>query len=441
MNTKATRKTGTKGNIWVGVLLLLVVLSTLAVALISDAVISLTQSKRQQQVIAAQSIADGGVDKAVWKLNKTAGSYTGESNTQIAGVGVLDIQVINVDADDKTVIATATVPNKTNPRRVTRKIKSKMHISYDIVSFNYALQLGDQGLTMADWTQVNGSVYSAGNVVSTSWSFLTGIRGDVYTSGATTKIQNTYITGSAHSHTLQSNWIAGDAYYKTLSGFNWIWGSKKPNSADPPDVGLAVTNDMINQWKQDITDNPATTTFTGNKVINANQTATLGNLIITGDLTVDHANLIMNGPIWVKGKITIQNGATVKLDTTYLTKSGTLIADGTILINSGVHIQGNPLNSQSYIMIITTANPTLPTPAIDVWWGDDTTVAYCAPNGTVNIEALVKLRAVSARGLNMMYGVWIDYITGMASLDIATGPGASWQIKEWQVCSTSMPCN
>jgi hypothetical protein len=430
-----------RGNVWVGVLLFLVVLTTVGLALISDSIVTLSQSKRQEQVIAAQSICDGGIEKAAWELNHTAGAYTGETGTNMSGVGVLDIKVTTVDADDKTIIATAYVPNKSSPKKVTRKVKAKMHISYDIVSFNYALQLGDQGLTLADWAQVNGSVYTSGNIISNSWGFWTGINGDAYTSGAGTKIQSTYINGNAHSHTLQSNWITHEAFYKTLSGTNWIWGAKHPNSADPVDVGLAVTNSMITQWKQDIVDDPTTTTFTGNKVINGNQTQTLGPMIITGDLTIEHGNLIMKGPIWVKGKVIIQNGATVKLDTTYLTKSGMLITDGTILINSGVYIQGNPLNNQSYIMLITTAAPTLPTPAIDVWWGDDTTVAYCAPNGTVNIEALVRLRAVSARGLNMMYGVVIDYISGMASLDIATGPGASWQIKEWQVCTGNISCN
>jgi hypothetical protein len=441
-----------RGNIWVGVLLFLMVLSTIGLALISDAVASLAQSRRQAQVVAAQSICDGGVEKAMWKLNKTAGAYTGESNVSMDGVGVLDIQVTTVDADDKTVIVTATVPNKTSPKKVVRKVKSKVHISFDIVSFSYALQLGNQGLHMEDWTTVKGSVYTSGSIVNDStWWWLwwllgqRSITGNAYTSGTTSAIINSAIGGEARSHTLTNDRVKNDAWYTAISGTT-VGGTKHPNSPDLPDVGMAVTDEMAAKWEQDVHDDPTVTTFTGNKTINGGRTETIGPMEITGNLLVDNGTLILKGPVWVHGTITIQNGANVKLDNTYQIHCGYLVADGKILIQDGVYIQGNPSDTsnppKSYIMIITRATSAdLNHPAIDVHWGANTTVAYCAPNGTVWLYAGVKLRAVSARGLYMAYGVIVEYSTGMASLDVADGPGASWQIKEWQVCQNGLNCN
>lgn len=49
------------GSAWVGILLLLVLCSALAIALVSDSVQSINQSKRAEQVVVAQALTDAGI--------------------------------------------------------------------------------------------------------------------------------------------------------------------------------------------------------------------------------------------------------------------------------------------------------------------------------------------------------------------------------------------
>ncbi len=77
MITNSNSKRTKSGNAWVGILLLMSFLITLGVALVSDAAITIAQSKRASQVLVAQALCDAGIEKALFKLNQSGGSsYT-----------------------------------------------------------------------------------------------------------------------------------------------------------------------------------------------------------------------------------------------------------------------------------------------------------------------------------------------------------------------------
>jgi len=126
----------------------------------------------------AASLAEAGVDKALASLNKTGGTYNGESET-ILGDGSYSTAVTDKDAGTKILQVTGYIPNKTNP---TTKKTISTQVSKGIgISFIYGLQVGQGGLEMGNGAVFNGSLYSNGNVFGGN---TTRITGDVFVAGA-----------------------------------------------------------------------------------------------------------------------------------------------------------------------------------------------------------------------------------------------------------------
>lgn len=125
----------------------------------------------------ATAIAEAGVDKALSSLNKTGGSYNGESDTSF-GEGSYSVIVTNKDAATKILQVTGYIPNKTNPR--TRRVITMQSSKGVGISFNYGLQVGEGGVCMGNGAVLNGSIYSNGNIIGGN---ITSITGDVYVAG------------------------------------------------------------------------------------------------------------------------------------------------------------------------------------------------------------------------------------------------------------------
>lgn len=131
----------------------------------------------------ALDLAEAGVDKALASLNKTGGSYNGETETFI-GNGSYSVTVTNKSGGVKGIQVTGYVPNKTNP-------KVKRMIAIDIskgsgISFVYGMLAGNGGISMGNGSTINGSVYSNGSILTGNNETITG---DVYVAGG---VQTTY---------------------------------------------------------------------------------------------------------------------------------------------------------------------------------------------------------------------------------------------------------
>ena len=109
----------------------------------------------------ARSLAEAGIDKAIYELNQDAG-YSGENDTAL-GNGTFDISIASVDNNTKYITVTGSVPNSTNPT-ATKVVRVTATINSSIVSFRYGVQVGNWGATMGSGSRIEGNLFSNGNV-------------------------------------------------------------------------------------------------------------------------------------------------------------------------------------------------------------------------------------------------------------------------------------
>ena len=125
----------------------------------------------------ATSLAEAGVDKALQSINRSGGSYTGESETSL-GSGSFSVTVSVLDAANKVVESTGYVPNKAHSRaKRTIKITASRGVG---TSFVYGVQVGEGGLELGNSNVITGSVYSNGSITGGNGNVITG---DVWVAG------------------------------------------------------------------------------------------------------------------------------------------------------------------------------------------------------------------------------------------------------------------
>lgn len=109
----------------------------------------------------AYSLAEAGIDQAVYELNQNA-NYSGESDT-VLGNGTFSVSVASIDSNTKRVTVTASVPNSANPT-ATKVVQATIGINVTAVSFRYGVQIGVGGVTMNNGSRINGNLFSNGSI-------------------------------------------------------------------------------------------------------------------------------------------------------------------------------------------------------------------------------------------------------------------------------------
>lgn len=137
------------------------VLFVLSVAFVESTVVYTKFERHAVASAQALALAEAGIDKAVYELNQSA-SYTGESDTAL-DPGTFTVSVSTVDGNTKAITATGYVPNDSSPA-ASRTVKATVAIDSDTASFRFGVQVGEGGLVMDNNAQINGSIFSNGNV-------------------------------------------------------------------------------------------------------------------------------------------------------------------------------------------------------------------------------------------------------------------------------------
>jgi Tfp pilus assembly protein PilX len=149
------------------VLGIIFILTTIAFQLIRIEAHSVNRSYVSRQAL---NLAEAGIERAIRELNGNA-AYPGEAEL-VLGNGVLNITVSGT-GKTRTIQATGTVPNSTNPI-VSRTVKAEASLDSENVEFFYGIQVDGGGLDMTNDSVVNGNVYSNGNVIGANGALITG---------------------------------------------------------------------------------------------------------------------------------------------------------------------------------------------------------------------------------------------------------------------------
>ncbi len=166
-----------RGQILVVVFIALGVVLFTVLSVIAGAQIYFQNASYSLDSEKAVALAEAGVDKAIESLNRTGGSYLGESEI-LLGDGAYSIKVTSTDAATKLIESTGYIPSKSSPR--AKKI-IKVTTSRGVgIAFNYGIQVGEGGLELGNSNVVTGSVYSNGNIVAGGSNTITG---DVWVAG------------------------------------------------------------------------------------------------------------------------------------------------------------------------------------------------------------------------------------------------------------------
>ncbi len=438
------------GQIIIIALIFMVVILVLVGALLGFVFQNVGGTRRAVAGEQALQLADAGIDKAVWRLNQTAGAFSGETDT-VLGTGVFDVSVATLSGNLKEVTATGYVPNKTNPQ-ARKQVKVQVSIDTTTISFNYGILVGEGGLQLQNSARVVGNVYSNGLIDGTGGT--ARITGDVYSAGPSGRIFNrVQIDGSAHAHRIDTNvtiggsaygqimdrvtvggnvftnslsrcTIGGNAFFTTKTACTIAGSQTTPYSGEPdppPETFPPIPSSQIESWKAQAASGG---TITGNYLLSGTQQASLGPKKIVGDLRLSNtARLTLTGPLWVTGEIEITNSAVVALAASYGNNSEVMIADGIIEVkNSAVFQKAGP---NSYIMLLTTATGN--DDQFEIGNSADGLIAY-APNGEVEITNSAGLREIVGWRVEVKNSAQVTYESGLANVNFSSGPGGSWTV-------------
>ena len=333
-----------KGIALVLALVLLVVLSVLALAMVFLSRYETRFLVKERQSDAALYIADGGVEYAIYELQKGSSTYRGPTTDFIGNGGQFSVSVSTQGqpADFYVITSTGYVPNATNPQE-TRTVRSVINISEEISSvFQNAIAsqgditLGGNVVVNSDTPTAQGNMYSGGNILLQD---NTTINGDASAVGTITTEGSSTITG------------------------------EETEGTEPLDFPEVDTASYISEAQDG-------GIHEGNYVVSSDED--IGPLYIDGDLVISgNHQVTLTGTVYVTGSVTLQGTP----DAYSFSGQETLVA------NSDVTMQGTS-GSEIPLVISVHGNVTLQ--------GNISTqgsVIY-APEGTVTIQGSPDINGV-----------------------------------------------
>lgn len=292
--------------------------------------------------------------------------------------------------------------------------------------FFFGAQVGNGGLVMGNNSEVDGNVFSNGNIVGASGATITGT-GKVAQAG--NSISNVTINEDAYAYSFSNCTIGGTIHYAPGGSVSSCGAGngvvQDPGIVQP--VNLPVSSSTIEAWKGDA----ALGGTIGALSIPNNATQTRGPLKINGNLTLGNGStLVMTGTIWVTGNLIMGNNSIIRLDTNYDTLSGMIIFDGKVRINNNGQMLGSNASS-SFLMAVSESSSLDPNnPAIDIYNSAGGAVFY-TNNGLIRIHNAVTVYEATGYKLELDNTAKIDYQSGLADISFTSGPSGASSVTSW----------
>ena len=374
-------------------------------------------------------VAEGALEDAVYRLKKGLPVINGESI--IIASTTVPVSVVTSANGTQEVSVTAAAYGADTYRKVRTRLPES-----DDVSFFYGVQAGRGGFTLDNNAFVVGNIHAGAPIIGSNGNL---IQGDIISASSTGLISNVHATGSAFARTIEDSTIDKDAHYQSISG-STVGGVSYPNSPDEPEAPFPISDEQIDEWKQEALaggaiSSPCPYTISSNislgpKKINCNLVVGLGK------------TLTLTGPLWVSGTITVSNNATVKIDSTLGSRSIAIIADDPVnrTTSSKIIIENNAVfegtgASDSFVTLISQNNSA-------ETGGLETAISYSnnsagalmlyASHGKVAISNNSALTALAAYQIHLDNNASVRYRTGLANLNFSSGPGGGFDILNWE---------
>lgn len=437
----ARTPSSSRGFALVTVALLLGITFTFTLILVDSVLTGRKAGRAFEQNSEAVSLANAGIDKAIYCMNADSGTNCGGTyGSSYAG----EADVAFGDGDFTTTIAgsgntrTVTSVGTVNGTSVTVVADVTTLPSDDDMTFSYAIQAGAGGAHLENNAMVTGTIYTDGDIDCQTTNAV--ITGDAYVTKASGEIDACRVDYHAHADKILDSDIGGDAYFDvnpdgidgtTVAGTKYA-GSTRPSPAAFPDVDLDFWRDSAEEG----------TLIVGDYA--PEDESTLGPVKITGDLTLDNnVDVTVTGPIWVVGNISMTNNSTLTLDPSFGDNGTVILVDDQANLetkgkfaavpNAGVAGSGQP---KSHIAIISTNSATDDTdPAMSVSNNASGAVFY-AMNGTLRLQSNAGAKSLAAYRLFIDQNAVVTYLESeLADMTFSNSPGGVWAVSEgtWRV--------
>ncbi len=448
------------GQVVIVVLALLVVISIMMMTLLNYTGVQIVSHRNAVYKLQALNIAEAGAEIAIWKLNNQSG-YTGENNTSY-GNGVYTTTITDKSNGTKLIKVDSYIPDATNPaiRRTLQITASGNNIKN--ISFAYAVQTGQGGLSLGNNASISGNIYSNGSIVGSG-----GGQGRPVVSGDVISVMNVsnmrvtgnvtadnisgsdvslnanihssvsdgVVAGNVSANSITNCTINGNAVYNSQISPNCsVSGARTtPNNnvpSLPATLSMPISDDQITAWQNEATGGGTI----GSQTID---TGSLGPIKINGDLTIN-TKLTINGTIWVTGNINLGNGATMQLASSYGILTGVVLA-GTGDSTSGVFSASNNTTiagsgtEGSYLLLISERNDTSSV-AITISNNASSAIIYAAKS-QVQVSNNAQIKEITAYQINLSPKVDLTSSSGNINAAYFSSIAPTWKTdsQTWQL--------
>ncbi len=373
----------------------------------------------QTKIKSAKSyyLAEAGIEDALLRLRndmQVTSSYTLNNGDDSA-----TIEITEPIGGSRTIISQGNSDNR------IRKVAVTYSVTADEINFFYGAQAGEGGVIMGNNSQIQGNVFSNGNIIG---------KGEITDTATVANngnlIEDATINKNAYAYSCANADIHGTLYYVSggiIDNCNYGNLVVLENQIEPEP--LPIPKEQINEWK---TEAEAGGIIYGDYTVSDNETDSLGPVKITGNLTIYNNSLLnITGIIYVQGNITIENNATIQLDSSFGSLSGVIISDGTIKLNNNAFARGSG-EAGSFIMLLSTnSSLSLANPAINLYNNAEGAIFY-ASNGVIHLHNNIDIREATGYRLALENNAVISYDVGLENVNFSSGPGGGWSVEDWR---------
>ncbi|PCI29210.1 hypothetical protein COB55_02595 [Candidatus Wolfebacteria bacterium] len=302
-------------------------------------------------------------------------------------------------------------------------------------SFNYGVQTGEGGLELQNSATILGNVHSSGPIVGTGNTMV----GTLISAGPEGLVEDLYVIGDVHAHTIKDSIIFGDAYYQTITN-TFVSGEEFSGSDDQATSTLPISDAQIDEWEAEAEAGGIISTPCPYKIEDA---TTLGPIKIICDLEISGNNyeVTLEGHVWVTGDIIIKNSPTIKVADSLGATSVAIIADNPsdrldssmIKIDNSVEFEGSG-SGGSYVLVIS-ENESISTggsnTAVDISNSTDGDLLVYSARGEILLQNSIGLAEVTGYKVRLKNSATITYESGLVNLLFTSGPSGGFVIKSW----------